>query len=290
MAQKKTKSPTRAPATQTTTAAAPTLTFSPKDLALSALTDYLDIQHSLLKCKLDKACSTLEPTLELPTPKSTLTGRYTCAAYIIEAIAKKPALLGVSDVDKAEVQQWSTTATTAPTTPKEQADMIKSLDAHLATRTYLVSNYFTLADVFMYAAIYYPVAKMTFAQRVEVPNVTRFFDLVQHTCFDGVVAVGTAERKSKVIDIELNAPVVVKEKQKGEGKDEKGAKGKEEKGAKGKVDGKGAAEKKEEKKGNDKKEKKEKAKEAAAAKQEKPKEATDGKKPAQEKKKEKAGK
>lgn len=81
----------------------------------------------------------------------------------------------------------------------------KKLNKTLAQKVFIVSNYFTLADVFVYINLYSYICALSTENRFKIPNVTRYFDLIQNLVH---------EIKPKIVfdlvSIDLNAPPVQK--------------------------------------------------------------------------------
>ncbi|KAI9328299.1 nucleic acid-binding protein [Zopfochytrium polystomum] len=104
-------------------------------------------------------------------------------------------------------------------------ETMKDLNGFLTTRVFFATNYFTLADVFLYSTLYLPVSKLNKQGRLSFCHVTRYFDLVQHLCHEA----GTV-KLTELVDIDLNAPpdekplAQEKKKEKAEAADGKAAK------------------------------------------------------------------
>jgi aminoacyl tRNA synthase complex-interacting multifunctional protein 1 len=75
------------------------------------------------------------------------------------------------------------------------------LDSQLSGKTYLATNYLTLADIAMYSVLY-NVPFMT-ADKVDHPNVIRYFDLIQHLILEKTGAIGL-----QITEFELCVPFV----------------------------------------------------------------------------------
>ncbi|KZS90444.1 nucleic acid-binding protein [Sistotremastrum niveocremeum HHB9708] len=89
----------------------------------------------------------------------------------IDSITPSPSP-GETEKEKAEVTAWIDRATSGI--------QLSELNTDLKTRTYLVSNYPSLADFVVYAAVHPTVAKLTPAEYYALPSVTRWFDHIQH--------------------------------------------------------------------------------------------------------------
>ncbi|KAG0170011.1 hypothetical protein DFQ30_002999 [Apophysomyces sp. BC1015] len=182
-----------------------------------------------------------------------------------------PELLGNNASEQAEVEEWLSWINTSLRTVAKKEVLIameKKLDVHLASSTFFVGNQLTLVDLIVFGILH----SYTKNIRVEkVPNVLRWFDLVQHM----VVKKNDLANDFALVEINLNdvpEPVVVapaakkddkKKAAKGDKEDEK--KKEQPKDEKKKEQPKD--EKKEQPKGEkkDKKEKKEKKEKKPAA-------------------------
>ncbi|KIJ54689.1 hypothetical protein M422DRAFT_24595 [Sphaerobolus stellatus SS14] len=85
-------------------------------------------------------------------------------------------IFGASEKDEAEVKAWIEKAGKEDVRSEEG---VKTLDSHLLSRTYLVSNYLTAADIAIYGAVYPLISKETPEQYYAHPSLTRFFDYIQ---------------------------------------------------------------------------------------------------------------
>ncbi|KAI0648084.1 nucleic acid-binding protein [Trametes meyenii] len=84
---------------------------------------------------------------------------------------------GKSEKDKAEVAEWIDKVAQGDVA---KPDKLKDLETSLVPRTYLVSNYFTAADVALYGALHPLVSQLQPAQYYTHPAITRYFDHIQH--------------------------------------------------------------------------------------------------------------
>ncbi|KAI0761970.1 hypothetical protein BD413DRAFT_586807 [Trametes elegans] len=84
---------------------------------------------------------------------------------------------GRSEKDKAEVADWIDKVAQGGVV---KPDKLQDLEASLVPRTYLVSNYFTAADVALYGALHPILSQLQPAQYHTHPAITRYFDHVQH--------------------------------------------------------------------------------------------------------------
>ncbi|ORX54874.1 nucleic acid-binding protein [Piromyces finnis] len=195
-------------------------------------------------------------------------GTNTICQYLVQQSGKFNQWIGVTDNDKAEVQQWISYAQTTIKEAKDKAPIAKNLNDILKSKVFMVSNYLTLADVIIYINLYSYICVLSTEDRFKIPNVTRYFDLIQNLVH---------EIKPKItfdlVAINLNAPPVPKKE-----KTEKKAEKKEKKD--GKKEGKDKKEGKEKKNGKEEN-KKEVKQEKADKKNKKEKKEKKEKKPAE---------
>ncbi|TFY57644.1 hypothetical protein EVG20_g8462 [Dentipellis fragilis] len=83
---------------------------------------------------------------------------------------------GKSEKDKAEVVEWVENVAQGSAV---KAESLKDLDAKLVPRTYVVSNYPTVADVALYGALHSTFSQLQPTQYYAHPAVTRYFDHIQ---------------------------------------------------------------------------------------------------------------
>ncbi|KAF7346315.1 hypothetical protein MSAN_01859100 [Mycena sanguinolenta] len=86
--------------------------------------------------------------------------------------------VGKQEKDQAEVIEWIAKVG-AEKNELVNDTGLKTLDAQLVPRTYLVSNYLTAADVALYGALHPTISKMLPPQYFAYPSVTRYFDHIQ---------------------------------------------------------------------------------------------------------------
>ncbi|CAB4386032.1 unnamed protein product [Rhizophagus irregularis] len=149
-----------------------TLALSPNDITTKLVYNYLDsINVSLQESSAENSTLTLED-------------------------AK-------NETNAAEVQKWLKLTEEADKNPSK---VEKELNEHLTTRTYIVENYLTVADLVAFARIYNSVEKLSSNERFELPNLTRWFDFIQNT------AASKSGPKSglNTVKIDLEAPKVEK--------------------------------------------------------------------------------
>ncbi|KAA1470003.1 nucleic acid-binding protein [Dentipellis sp. KUC8613] len=83
---------------------------------------------------------------------------------------------GKSEKDKAEVVEWVENVAQGSVA---KAESLKDLDAKLVPRTYIVSNYPTVADVALYGALHPTLSQLQPTQYYAHPALMRYFDHVQ---------------------------------------------------------------------------------------------------------------
>jgi len=125
------------------------------------------------------------PALELAGGQ-VIEGPKTVSAYLAET--HKPVAAGSTPEQKALVDQWLAfaagdvrTAVLGKNT-KALRDAVRTLNDYLATRSYLaLDTAISVADVAAWANLHGYMINLNKKQRSEVQNLTRWFDLVQHT-------------------------------------------------------------------------------------------------------------
>ncbi|KAI9493498.1 hypothetical protein BDB00DRAFT_823316 [Zychaea mexicana] len=159
----------------------------------------------------------------------------------------KPELLGDGKENQAEVEEWSNWATTTfkSAASKEVHAALQKLNGHLTTRTFLVSNQLSLADLIVFAHVHHVSKNL---RVTTTPNVLRWFDLIQNV----VIVKNNLVNDFAPLEVNLDdvpEPAAPKaDKKKGDKKgDKKEAEKKEEGGKKDKKDKKEKKEKKEKK-------------------------------------------
>ncbi|CAG8474766.1 12344_t:CDS:2, partial [Acaulospora morrowiae] len=131
-----------------------------------------------------------------------ISGSNSVISYLVENFGKNSIGAKNSD-DVAEVQKWLDATHSVDQNLSEVAGI---LDKHLATRTFIVGNYLSVADLVAFSRIHHFFASLSVQQRFGVPNLTRWFDFIQHTA---VVEVGP-RCDLNAVEIDLNAPKIVK--------------------------------------------------------------------------------
>ncbi|CAG8592931.1 10285_t:CDS:2 [Rhizophagus irregularis] len=169
-----------------------TLALSPNDITTKLVYNYLDsINVSLQESSAENSTLTLEDGKILTGTTSVVNG---LTETFITGLAAK------NETNAAEVQKWLKLTEEADKNPS------KELNEHLTTRTYIVENYLTVADLVAFARIYNSVEKLSSNERFELPNLTRWFDFIQNT------AASKSGPKSglNTVKIDLEAPKVEK--------------------------------------------------------------------------------
>ncbi|KAI0086542.1 hypothetical protein BDY19DRAFT_894826 [Irpex rosettiformis] len=84
---------------------------------------------------------------------------------------------GRNEKDKKEVEEWIERVAGGEVV---KAEALKDLEAQLVPKTYVVSNYFTAADVALYGALHPIFAQLQPPQYYAQPALTRYFDHIQN--------------------------------------------------------------------------------------------------------------
>lgn len=98
------------------------------------------------------------------------------ASPLKELVSNAQSDTGTSDADKAEVISWIDKVAAGDVA---KAENFQDLDALLTPRTYIVSNYFTAADVALYGALHPTMSQLQPSQYYATPAITRYFDHIQ---------------------------------------------------------------------------------------------------------------
>ncbi|KAJ2754292.1 G4 quadruplex nucleic acid binding protein [Coemansia sp. BCRC 34490] len=86
--------------------------------------------------------------------------------------------------------------------PSERQVFSQTINEHLAGKTFLVSNYFSLADLVAFSNVYAFMELLSSQKRFNWSNFSRWFDLIQHT----IPSEALSKAGLKVIEIDLDAP------------------------------------------------------------------------------------
>lgn len=108
----------------------------------------------------------------------TIQGSLTCALWLLAQ--GMPTLLGVSELEEALVYESCSIALskTKDALIGDRTTAMTELNESLALKTFLALNEFTVADISLYSVLY--KTSLTPNDRIQVPNVIRYFDLIQH--------------------------------------------------------------------------------------------------------------
>ncbi|KAJ3027529.1 UNVERIFIED_CONTAM: Aminoacyl tRNA synthase complex-interacting multifunctional protein 1 [Siphonaria sp. JEL0065] len=125
---------------------------------------------------------------DVATPTATLTngakvsGPATVAKVLVSISGANADWVGASDTEKSQVdKQIEEALLLHKTLSSDKKDaVLAALDKTLSTKVFIVGNHLTLADFFLYASLYTSVAKASKQARVDLSNITRYFDLIQN--------------------------------------------------------------------------------------------------------------
>ncbi|KAJ3417162.1 hypothetical protein HDV05_006368 [Chytridiales sp. JEL 0842] len=170
--------------------------------ALCVLLEFLAIPET--KLAVHKKADQATPAAELPSGAK-VTGAVTIGKLLAASASSPPEYLGLTDSDKAKVEEQIASAANLAAELNDKAKKDKTfaeLNNTLASKVFIATNYFTLADVFTYAALYTAVSKLNKESRLNLSNVTRYFDLIQH-----LVHANKAVKEARLVEIDLDCPV-----------------------------------------------------------------------------------
>ncbi|KAH7885383.1 hypothetical protein F5I97DRAFT_2033029 [Phlebopus sp. FC_14] len=94
-----------------------------------------------------------------------------------ELVSSAQADTGKTDADKVEVLNWIDNVASGEIV---KAEALSNLETLLVPRTYVVSNYFTAADVALYGALHPTLCQLSPPQYYATPAITRYFDHIQN--------------------------------------------------------------------------------------------------------------
>ncbi|KAL2919593.1 hypothetical protein HK105_200505 [Polyrhizophydium stewartii] len=153
----------------------------------------------------------------------TIQGPVSVAKYLLSQ-SGRTALLGASDEDAAQVDDWTHRflSLTAPALKQDRQAALTQLNDLLAPRVFVVGSELTLADLGLYATLYNTAFQ--FSERLKIPNVIRFYDLIQHR-----VHAWQLKTDIRLVEFDLTVPFVPKPAAPADAK-AKDAKGKDAKG------------------------------------------------------------
>lgn len=109
--------------------------------------------------------------LSLPALSSKDLISYPLSIYttICEISKTSPFLLGESSIEKAQISSWIELSTTV-----SNKDFIDYLEKKLLSRTFLVSNHITVADISSYAIVKKTIGGITFGEKDQFPCIMRW--------------------------------------------------------------------------------------------------------------------
>ncbi|KAG9295773.1 hypothetical protein G9A89_009001 [Geosiphon pyriformis] len=129
-----------------------------------------------------------------------LAGSNNIVSYLVKNYDNESAL---KTEFNSEVEKWLSITADADQKPIDAAN---KLNEHLASRTFLVGNKSSYADLAAFARIHSYLANLKHQRRFELPHLTRWFDLIQNT-----VAAETGPKSGlSLVEIDLDAPRVPK--------------------------------------------------------------------------------
>ncbi|CAG8744355.1 4018_t:CDS:2, partial [Ambispora leptoticha] len=132
---------------------------------------------------------------------NSINGSNNLILYLTETHARE--LTVTTETETGELKKWLEDTTKID---ENAAEIAKKIDEHLASRTYLVGNKLSAGDLAVFARIHGYMARLPTQKRFEIPNLTRWFDFIQHTA-----AVEAGPKAGlNLIEIDLEAPKVAK--------------------------------------------------------------------------------
>ncbi|KAJ3393939.1 hypothetical protein HDU80_010629 [Chytriomyces hyalinus] len=176
------------------------LELDQKDVSISVLLQQLAVPST--KITVTRKKDLAAPAATLPSG-ARVSGPAAIAKLVLSTAGVHAEWLGVTDAEKAAVEKQIDAALALHKTLSGAGSdaALKELDAALVTKVFIVGNHVSIADFFMYAALYTSVAKASKQTRSDLCNVTRYFNLIQHVVHDG-----SRVTLTDVVDIELDVP------------------------------------------------------------------------------------
>ncbi|KAJ1929247.1 G4 quadruplex nucleic acid binding protein [Tieghemiomyces parasiticus] len=98
----------------------------------------------------------------------------------LTGLAGRQDLLGSSEVETAQVQQW-VSAAARNRAATDRTTFAQEANQELAKNTYLVANKFTVADLISFANVQAWIAALSRPKQLTYCHLVRWFDLIQHT-------------------------------------------------------------------------------------------------------------
>ncbi|XP_077480894.1 eukaryotic translation elongation factor 1 epsilon-1 [Stigmatopora argus] len=110
-----------------------------------------------------------------------MVGLVTIACHLVKE-AKRHEFLGDTEEDRAVVHQWlEYRVSKLDNCSKEHSrTILKDLNLYLQDKVCMAGNHLTLADVLIYNGIHPLIVDLTFQEKEQYNNVTRWFDHIQH--------------------------------------------------------------------------------------------------------------
>jgi aminoacyl tRNA synthase complex-interacting multifunctional protein 1 len=144
----------------------------------------------------------VEEATSMDVEGKSLSGSFAVSTHLLN-LAKLESLLGRSEEERKDVFHWGLEAqkTFREGFVHDRTKTIGELNELLATKTFIATNEFTLADVAMYATLYNVPFMVN--DKSEYPNVIRYFDCLQH-----IVKENAPEAGLNITEIDLEVPFV----------------------------------------------------------------------------------
>ncbi|KAI9352781.1 hypothetical protein BDR26DRAFT_914268 [Obelidium mucronatum] len=155
------------------------ITLDQFDLTTGILLEVLAIPSSKLTVTKKKDVAT--PTATLPNGAK-VSGAASVSKVLVSIAGVNADWVGASDAEKAlvdkQIEEALSLHKTLGTDKKDAA--LSALDKTLSTKVFIVGTHLTLADFFLYSTLYTSVAKASKQTRIDLCNITRYFDLIQN--------------------------------------------------------------------------------------------------------------
>uniref|UniRef100_T2MI91 Eukaryotic translation elongation factor 1 epsilon-1 n=1 Tax=Hydra vulgaris TaxID=6087 RepID=T2MI91_HYDVU len=145
---------------------------------LNNLIGYLKIDRN--HCKIERKKKNNEDGPVIVDSNHALLGLITVAKSLTRQ--SKQCLLGEDELTQAEVDQWLYFCqfNLASADSFQLRSALKDLNKHLESRAYIAGYKLTLADIFLYIYIHKEYKSVSFAEKENFMNVSRWFNQVQH--------------------------------------------------------------------------------------------------------------
>ncbi|XP_066272407.1 eukaryotic translation elongation factor 1 epsilon-1-like isoform X1 [Branchiostoma lanceolatum] len=113
-----------------------------------------------------------------------LTGLATVSKFLAKSSPSNGAkLLGTTPEEQAEIAQWLEYRVTVVDRSLEKKDvqaMLKELNSYLLDKVYFLGFHLSLADLVMYHGLHPAMGQLSFYEKQQYQNVSRWFDQIQH--------------------------------------------------------------------------------------------------------------